>query len=96
MQTNSGHHAMINHRLLRYSTVFLRVALGVTFLTAVADRFGLWGPPGADNVVWGNFENFFAYTAQLNPYLHSTDTRLLSPAATPRQRRRILSSREEP
>ncbi len=63
---------MMTHRLLRYSTVFLRVALGVTFLTAVTDRFGLWGPPGADNVSWGNFENFLAYTALLNPYLPDT------------------------
>jgi hypothetical protein len=23
------------------------------FLSAVADRFGLWGPPGAPNVAWG-------------------------------------------
>ncbi len=63
---------MMTHRLLRYSTVFLRVALGVTFLTAVTDRFGLWGPPGADNVAWGNFENFLAYAALLNPYLPET------------------------
>ncbi len=69
MQTNAGRHAMINHRLLRYSTVFLRVALGVTLLTAVTDRFGLWGPPGTHNVSWGNFENFLGYTALLNPYL---------------------------
>ncbi len=41
---------MMNQGLLRYSTVLLRVALGVTFLTAVTDRFGLWGPPGTNNV----------------------------------------------
>ena len=63
---------MMTPRLLRYSTVFLRVALGVSFLTAVTDRFGLWGPPGANNVSWGNFENFLAYTALLNPYLPET------------------------
>jgi hypothetical protein len=32
------------------ATVFLRLALGVAFLSAVADRFGLWGPAGAKNV----------------------------------------------
>ena len=69
MQTDSGRHATMNHRLLKYSTVFLRVALGVTFLAAVTDRFGLWGPPGTNNVAWGNFENFLTYTALLNPYL---------------------------
>ncbi len=63
---------MMTHRLLRYSTVFLRVALGISFLSAVTDRFGIWGPPGANNVAWGNFENYLAYTAQLNPYLPET------------------------
>lgn len=52
-----------------YGTVYLRLALGVTFLTAVTDRFGLWGPQGTQNVAWGNFSNFLAYTATLNPYL---------------------------
>ncbi len=63
---------MMTHRLLRYSTVFLRVALGISFLSAVTDRFGIWGPPGANNVAWGNFENFLAYTALLSPYLPET------------------------
>lgn len=30
--------------------LFARVALGASFLSAVADRFGLWGPYGARNV----------------------------------------------
>ncbi|MGE5109219.1 MAG: DoxX family protein [Acidobacteriaceae bacterium] len=49
-------------------TVYLRVALGIDFLSAVADRFGLWGPPGTPSVSWGNFHNFLAYTAKLNPW----------------------------
>jgi len=31
-------------------------------LSAVADRFGLWGPYGAKNVSWGNFAHFVEYT----------------------------------
>ena len=31
------------HTSARFSTVFLRCALGLGFLSAVADRFGLWG-----------------------------------------------------
>jgi hypothetical protein len=27
----------------RYAAIFLRGALGLSFLSAVADRFGLWG-----------------------------------------------------
>jgi hypothetical protein len=28
------------------AAVFLRLALAAGFLSGVADRFGLWGPPG--------------------------------------------------
>lgn len=50
------------------TTVFLRLALGVAFLSAVADRFGLWGPTGAKNVAWGDFARFTQYAGQLNPW----------------------------
>lgn len=46
--------------------LFLRLALAASFLSAVADRFGLWGPAGKSSVAWGNFANFEAYTALLN------------------------------
>lgn len=47
---------------------FLRLALGTGFLSAVADRFGLWGAPGSPSVAWGNFHDFLLYTAKLNPW----------------------------
>src|SRR2546427_11850387 len=53
--------------LTTYDSVFLRLALGVTFLAAVSDRFGMWGPPGSPNVAWGNLERFASYAATLNP-----------------------------
>lgn len=49
-----------------FSSVFLRYALGLGFLSAVADRFGLWGPFGQPNVSWGNFSRFLEYTHTLN------------------------------
>jgi uncharacterized membrane protein YphA (DoxX/SURF4 family) len=49
-------------------TVYLRLALAAGFLTAVTDRFGLWGPPGTANVAWGEFNQFAAYTGRLNPW----------------------------
>jgi hypothetical protein len=52
-----------------YSTVVLRVALGATFLTAVTDRFGVWGAPGAPQVAWGDFAHFLRYAAQVNAFL---------------------------
>lgn len=48
--------------------LFLRVALGAGFLSAVADRMGFWGPPGSAGVAWGGFDPFLAYTAELNPW----------------------------
>lgn len=53
----------------RYSTVIARLALGIIFLSVVSDRLGLWGPPGAPNVSWGNFDNFLDNVRVLNPYL---------------------------
>jgi uncharacterized membrane protein YphA (DoxX/SURF4 family) len=61
-----------------YSTVLLRVALGATFLTAVTDRFGVWGAPGAPHVAWGDFAHFLRYAAQVNAFLPPT---LIPPVA---------------
>src|SRR5437016_14526688 len=47
------------------AAVFLRLALAAGFLSAVADRFGLWGPPGTPGVGWGGFDPFLAYTGRL-------------------------------
>ena len=51
-----------------YSTLFARLALAAGFLSAVADRFGVWGPPGAAGVAWGDFASFTAYAATINPW----------------------------
>ena len=63
---------MMNTRLTglpKVISVFLRLALGISFLSAVADRFGLWGAYGHPNVAWGNYARFVAYTAKLNWFL---------------------------
>ena len=51
------------------SSVILRYALGLGFLSAVADRLGLWGSFGQPNVEWGNFARFLEYTQMLNWYV---------------------------
>lgn len=56
-------------RLETFSTIFLRLALGISFLSAVADRFGLWGVYGQPNIAWGNYGRFVSYTAKLNWFL---------------------------
>src|SRR6478736_5929917 len=51
------------------AAVFLRLALAAGFLSAVADRFGLWGPAGTPGVGWGGLDPFLAYTGKLLWYL---------------------------
>jgi uncharacterized membrane protein YphA (DoxX/SURF4 family) len=51
-----------------YPSLALRVALALTFLYSLADRFGWVGPPGA-NVSWGSFSHFTAYVGTLNWFL---------------------------
>ncbi|WP_216821108.1 MauE/DoxX family redox-associated membrane protein [Singulisphaera sp. GP187] len=53
----------------RLSTVAMRIALSAGFLSAVADRFGLWGPLGTPGVAWGGFPAFLGYTKTLLPFL---------------------------
>jgi uncharacterized membrane protein YphA (DoxX/SURF4 family) len=48
-------------------SLFLRVALAASFLSAVADRFGIWGAYGQAHVAWGNFARFENYTHVLTP-----------------------------
>lgn len=68
--------------LATFSSVFLRLALGVSFLSAVADRFGLWGAYGQPNVSWGDYARFVAYTAKLNWYLPASMLPLAAALAT--------------
>lgn len=50
---------------LKFPQLFLRLAISVTMLSAVADRLGFWGK----NSAWGNWENFEKYTQQLTFFL---------------------------
>ncbi|MRX68558.1 DoxX protein [Flavobacterium resistens] len=60
----------------------LRIFLGITMLSAVADRFGFWGAPGAPGVAWGNWENFIAYTQTLNSFASKSFAEILGVIAT--------------
>ncbi|WBV60046.1 DoxX family protein [Chryseobacterium camelliae] len=48
-----------------FPQLFLRIAISVTMLSAVADRFGFWGK----NSAWGNWGSFEKYTQQLTFFL---------------------------
>lgn len=49
----------------QFSQLFLRLAISVTMLSAVADRFGFWD----ENSAWGNWGSFTKYTGQLTFFL---------------------------
>lgn len=65
MQTQSK----TNHLLTRLAGWLLRLSLATAFASAVADRFGLWGPPGSKGVGWGDLIHYNAYVAKLNWFL---------------------------
>jgi putative oxidoreductase len=65
-------------RLEKLGPLYARIALGAAFLSAVADRFGLWGKYGG----WKNFATFTEYTAQVNSFLPAFTIPFLAWAAT--------------
>jgi uncharacterized membrane protein YphA (DoxX/SURF4 family) len=50
----------------QFPQLFLRLALAVTMLSAVADRFGWWSK---ENSSWGNMASFEEYTRKLTFFL---------------------------
>ena len=58
---------------------FLRISLSAGFLSANADRFGMWPKKVS---AWGNWQNFVAYTKSLTPYAPDRLTLFLAYAAT--------------
>jgi uncharacterized membrane protein YphA (DoxX/SURF4 family) len=69
-------------RALDAAQWFLRLALAAGFLSPVADRFGLWGLPGAANVAWGEWQPFVEYVAKLNWFAPSSVIPALAWAST--------------
>ena len=59
--------------------LFLRFTIAIGFLSAVADRFGLWNK----NVsVWGNWSSFLEYTGLINPWLPNSLIPVIGTIAT--------------
>jgi uncharacterized membrane protein YphA (DoxX/SURF4 family) len=59
--------------------LFLRLSLAAAFLSALADRFGIWSK---DISVWGNWDNFVAYTELINPWFPSSMIPIVASIAT--------------
>lgn len=59
--------------------LFLRLALALGFLSAVADRFGFYGE---EISVWGSWQSFVDYTGMINPWLPESMVSLAAIVAT--------------
>ena len=57
---------MNNEHIVKLTKVYLRLALAITFLVAIADRFGWLGAYGSRNVSWGDWGHFVQYVSILN------------------------------
>jgi uncharacterized membrane protein YphA (DoxX/SURF4 family) len=53
---------------VRSWAVVPRLLIALGFVVNVADRLGVFGPPGTPGVSWGDFQHFIAYTAQVNAF----------------------------
>ena len=51
---------------MQIAKILLRLSLSAAFLSAIADRFGLYGPPGTTGVSWGDWSHFLQFVAYLN------------------------------
>ncbi|MDD7887072.1 DoxX family protein [Flavivirga sp. 57AJ16] len=59
--------------------LFLRLAISSSFLSAVADRLGLWLQKIS---VWGNWQSFLDYTQLINPLIPKSIIPFLGLTAT--------------
>ena len=59
--------------------LFLRLAISLSFLSAVADRFGMWS---IEVSAWGNWDNFVAYTKTISPWFPESIIPIIAIIAT--------------
>ena len=72
----------LNPKFASGAALLLRAALALGFLSAVADRFGMWGAFGQPRVAWGNYARFLEYTHTLNWFLPAGVIPLIGAVAT--------------
>lgn len=70
---------MNSSRAKKLAYLYARAALGIGFLSGVADRFGVWR---GRNVGYGNFDGFIRYTAKVNSFMPASSIPFLAWAAT--------------
>jgi putative oxidoreductase len=63
----------------KIAILYARIALGIAFLSGIADRFGLWR---GRNVGYGDFDGFIRFTAKVNSFMPPSTIPFLAWAAT--------------
>src|ERR1700733_7650452 len=63
----------------KLALLYARIALGIGFLSGIADRFGLWR---GRYVGYGSFAGFVRYTAQVNSFMPASSIPFLAWSAT--------------
>ncbi len=66
----------------RWLNAVVRAALAPGFLLPVPARSGIFGPPGAPGVGWGDWSHFVTYTRQVNAFLPAIFAPVLAVLAT--------------
>ena len=61
---------------------FLRLSIAGGFVSSVADRLGILGPPGTPNIAWGAWAPFVEYAGKLNWFAPAPIVSFLAWAAT--------------
>jgi putative oxidoreductase len=71
----------ITRASVRWVATVVRIALGIGFALTICDRYGVFGPYGAQGVSWGDWAHFVAYTHQVNAFLPLSLAPLLASVA---------------
>ena len=65
-----------------FAQLYLRVAIGVSYLVFGFDRLGVWGNYGEKNISWGDWEHFMKYASEVMSFLPTTVVGLFAVIAT--------------
>jgi putative oxidoreductase len=60
---------MVIRNKFNLPSLFLRLALGISYLWFVSDRLGILGIPGSPHVGWGDWTHFLQYASQVMSFL---------------------------
>jgi uncharacterized membrane protein YphA (DoxX/SURF4 family) len=72
----------VKNYLSSFSQLFLRLSLGIGFISPGLDRLGAWGSHGSPGVIWGDWQHFSQYANKLMFFLPPVLAELLAILAT--------------